>query len=125
MDYNFHIKSTKLEDSNISQEMKSLEELSKRNSKLNLDSHLSDLRVITACVIDLEISEFSTNFLKNAEGSELAISGHQHDHNVTNWSRGRQLDRKNGRQVSNLDAKNEAILALSPRFRQVPIESPL
>ncbi|GFW32289.1 hypothetical protein TNCV_674481 [Trichonephila clavipes] len=45
---------------------------------------------------------------KNPEGSELAKNGHQND-----------------RQVTKLVAKNDANLALSPRFRQVPIESPL
>ncbi|GFY17957.1 hypothetical protein TNCV_3384501 [Trichonephila clavipes] len=44
--------------------------------------------------------------LKNPEDSKLAISVHQHDHNVTK-----------------MVAKNEEILALLTRFRQVPIQS--
>ncbi|GFT40279.1 hypothetical protein TNCV_627721 [Trichonephila clavipes] len=45
---------------------------------------------------------------KNPEGPELAKNGHQHDC-----------------QVADLVAKTDTDLALSPRFRQVPIESPL
>ncbi|GFV59026.1 hypothetical protein TNCV_1814151 [Trichonephila clavipes] len=47
-----------------------------------------------------------------AEDPELAKNGHQHD-------------RRKCHQVVNLVAKNDTNSALSPRFRQVPIESPL
>ncbi|GFS96193.1 hypothetical protein TNCV_1141631 [Trichonephila clavipes] len=47
----------------------------------------------------------------NLEGFELAKNGHQ-SHQI-------------GHQVATLVAENDANLALSPRFRQVPFELPL
>ncbi|GFT56426.1 hypothetical protein TNCV_2333971 [Trichonephila clavipes] len=52
---------------------------------------------------------------KNPEGSELAKNGSQHDRQVS----------KMVTKVANLVSKYDANLALSPRFRQVPIDSPL
>ncbi|GFV06754.1 uncharacterized protein TNCV_1611671 [Trichonephila clavipes] len=49
---------------------------------------------------------------KNPEGLKLAKNDHQHD-------------RQSGRQITHLVAKIDVNLALLPRFRQVPIESPL
>ncbi|GFV78892.1 transposable element Tc3 transposase [Trichonephila clavipes] len=53
--------------------------------------------------------------MENPEGLELAQNGCQHDCQAT----------KMITQVVNLVAKNDDTLALSSRFRQVPIESPL
>ncbi|GFW09331.1 hypothetical protein TNCV_4276591 [Trichonephila clavipes] len=53
---------------------------------------------------------------KNPEGPELAKNGHQHDRQVA--KNGHQHDR----QVAKMVTKNDANLALSPRFGQVPIE---
>ncbi|GFT22508.1 uncharacterized protein TNCV_3274681 [Trichonephila clavipes] len=57
---------------------------------------------------------------KNPEGPELPQNGCKHDHHQ-NARQSRQIDH----QVTTVVAKNDASLALSPRFRQVPIESPL
>ncbi|GFT01748.1 hypothetical protein TNCV_4205561 [Trichonephila clavipes] len=54
-------------------------------------------------------------YTKNPYGPELAKNGLQHGHQVA----------KNGLQHGHQVAKNDANLALSPRFRQVLIESPL
>ncbi|GFT71406.1 uncharacterized protein TNCV_970821 [Trichonephila clavipes] len=56
-----------------------------------------------------------TNFQKNPKGPELATNGRQIVCQSLQFVR----------QVTNLGAKNDANLTLAPRFRQIPIESPL
>ncbi|GFV89102.1 hypothetical protein TNCV_4913011 [Trichonephila clavipes] len=69
----------------------------------------------------MKVMGFSSNFLKNSDSPKLAKSSHQNGHQFTkmvskapDWS-------PSGYSVT----KNDAYLALAPRFRQVTIESPL
>ncbi|GFU64119.1 hypothetical protein TNCV_1897431 [Trichonephila clavipes] len=81
--------------------------------------NIATLASILKSAVTLEVTNHFRNKIltvrKNPEGPELTKIGHQHDHQVT----------KMVTKVGNLVAKNYANLALSPRLRQVPIESPL
>ncbi|GFV29139.1 hypothetical protein TNCV_4601711 [Trichonephila clavipes] len=79
-----------------------------RNAAFRRSCAIETSRNITARVIERDTSDEIYYFLEDPEGSELA-----------------NMVANDAKLAANLISKNDANLALLPRFRQVLIESPL